>query len=75
MLLDWEKCGNRVGVEAEPFGRVAGFRVGVVWLLVGVLFSCLRFGEYLRVGGWGDLSPSLLSSLVFSPLNQSSTCL
>ena len=45
MLLDWEECANRVEIEAEPFGRVAGFRVEVVWLLVGVLFSCLSLGS------------------------------
>ena len=44
LALDWEKCGNRVGVEAEPFGCVAGFRVEVVRPLVGVLFSCLDLG-------------------------------
>ena len=43
--FDWWKCGNRVGIEAEPFGREAGFRVEVVWLLVGVLFSCLCLGS------------------------------
>ena len=45
MVLDQEKCGNRVGVEAKPFGHVAGCRVEVVWLLVGVLFSNLSLGS------------------------------
>ena len=45
MLLDWGECANRVEIEAEPFGCVAGFRVEVVWLLVGVLFSCLSLGS------------------------------
>ena len=41
VLLDQEKCGNTVRIEAEPFGHVGGFRVEVVWPLVGVLFSRL----------------------------------
>ena len=45
MVLDWEKCGNRVGIEAEPFGHVAGYKFEVIWLLVGVLFSHLGFGS------------------------------
>ena len=36
MLLDREKCGNRVGIEAELFGHVAEFRIEVVRPLVGV---------------------------------------
>ena len=46
MILDQKKYGNRVGIEAEPFKHVSGFRVEVVWLLVCVLFSCLRLGGF-----------------------------
>ena len=62
VLLDQEKCGNRVGIEAEPFGRVAGFRVEVVWLLVGVLFSCLSLGSIKGGLGWSLPIPSLVLS-------------
>ena len=52
-VLDQEKCVNRVGVEAESFGCVAGFRVEVIWLLVRVLFSCLSLGVFKDGGlGW-----------------------
>ena len=45
LVLDWEKCGYRVGIEAEPFRCVSVFRGEVVWLLVGVLFSSLKLGN------------------------------
>ena len=52
---------------------MSGFRVEVIGLLVGLLFSCLVFWGIYGGVGWGGLS--LIPSLVLSPLNQSSTCL